>query len=129
MHNGKNLASTGSIAELTGISEGYLEQLFIPLRKAGIIRANRGRQGGYTPGRAPEHITVGDILRTVEGDLEPVDCIKSKPCPVSHTCASRKVWVDLYREINDTVNSITLADLANSAGKMPGKTMEQAENP
>jgi len=74
---GKDFISTRSIADATGISEGYLEQLFIPLRKAGIIRGSRGKRGGYVPGREPERITVGDILRTAEGILEPVNCIKS----------------------------------------------------
>jgi Rrf2 family protein len=94
-------SSTRSIAENTGISDGYLEQLFIPLRKAGIVQGIRGPQGGYLPGRETDHITVGDILRAVEGSLEPVDCVTSTNCPVRAECTSRHTWTELYREITD----------------------------
>jgi Rrf2 family protein len=104
-------ASTRSVAENTGISDGYLEQLFIPLRKAGIVQGIRGPQGGYLPARPVEGITVGDVLRAVEGPLEPVACATSNDCPMKATCISVHTWSDLYREITDCVDSITLADL------------------
>jgi Rrf2 family protein len=103
--------STRSIAENTGISDGYLEQLFIPLRKAGIVQGIRGPQGGYLPGRKTDKITVGDILRAVEGSLEPVDCVTATDCPVRNNCISRHTWSELYEEITSCVDSITLKDL------------------
>ncbi|MDR3200414.1 MAG: Rrf2 family transcriptional regulator, partial [Spirochaetales bacterium] len=84
--------STRTIAEYTGISDGYLEQLFIPLKKAGIINAIRGPQGGYLPGKELEKITVGAILRAVEGSLEPVACVASEKCPNESWCISRHTW-------------------------------------
>ena len=107
-------ASTRSISENTGISDGYLEQLFIPLKKAGIIRGIRGAQGGYLPGRPPAEITVGEILRAVEGSLEPVACLTAGTCPAEASCITRHTWSELYREIADCVDSITLADLVDS---------------
>lgn len=131
VHSTESL-SVKTIAGATGISDGYLEQLFIPLRKAGIIRGRRGPRGGYCLSREREKITAGDILRTMEGVLKPTDCVsadtqsedcvKSKTCPLSASCATRKIWVKLYREINGCVDSITLADLAESY-----ETMEQTE--
>jgi len=106
--------STRSISENTGISDGYLEQLFIPLRKAGIVQGIRGPQGGYLPGRELDEITVGDILRTVEGPLEPVNCVKSVDCPLSADCISKHTWSELYEEINDCVDGITLQDLVEA---------------
>jgi Rrf2 family protein len=102
------------ISQNTGISDGYLEQLFIPLRKVGIIQGIRGPLGGYLPGRALERISVGQILRAVEGELEPVDCVTSKSCPAQSYCVSRYTWSELYREINTYVDSITLADLVSA---------------
>lgn len=104
-------ASTRSIAEHTGISDGYLEQLFIPLKKAGLIRGIRGAQGGYLTGRLSAEIRVGDILRAVEGSLEPVGCLSAGTCPSEESCITRHTWGALYREITDCVDSITLADL------------------
>jgi Rrf2 family protein len=107
-------ASTRIIAENTGISDGYLEQLFIPLRKAGIIQGIRGPQGGYFPGRELSGITVGDVLRAAEGALEPVDCVNSRVCPIEAQCRSRHTWRDLYKEISNCVDSITLEDLVEA---------------
>lgn len=109
-----NFASTRSISENTGISDGYLEQLFIPLKKVGIVRGIRGAQGGYLPGKAISEIRVGDILRAVEGSLEPVACLNSETCPSEATCRTRHTWGQLYKEISDCVDSITLADLVAS---------------
>jgi Rrf2 family protein len=104
-------ASTKTIAEQIGMSDGYLEQLFIPLRKNGLARGIRGAQGGYTLGKAPEDIRVGDILRAVEGALEPVDCLNSRVCPAENACLSRRAWSDLYEEINACIDSITMKDI------------------
>jgi Rrf2 family protein len=110
----KEYASTKSIAERTGLSDGYLEQLFISLRKARLIKGVRGPQGGCKLAKAPERITVGDILRAAEGRLEPVDCIKSKVCPLRKTCLSRHTWQELYDEINTCADSITLGELVST---------------
>jgi Rrf2 family protein len=115
-------ASTRSISENTGISDGYLEQLFIPLRKAGIVQGIRGPQGGYLPGWPLKDISVGQILRAVEGPLEPVACVKPKFCPIEKNCVSRHTWTELYKAISTCVDSISLADLAEAY-----RTMDQLE--
>jgi Rrf2 family protein len=104
-------ASTREIAEKTGISDGYLEQLFIPLRKAGIVKGIRGPKGGYLTGREPNTIRVGDILRAAEGSLTPTACADTISCPETQKCLSRRLWLELFDEINACVDSITLADL------------------
>ncbi|MDR1931471.1 MAG: Rrf2 family transcriptional regulator [Spirochaetales bacterium] len=112
--------STRAIAEHTGISDGYLEQLFIPLKKAGIIHAIRGPQGGYLPGRSLKKITVGDILRAAEGPLEPVACVNSEKCPNEAWCVSRHTWSELYQEITACVDTLSLADLVDSYHELDG---------
>ncbi|MDR2369909.1 MAG: Rrf2 family transcriptional regulator [Treponema sp.] len=111
-------ASTRAIAENIGVSKGYLEQLFIPLREKGIIKGIRGPQGGYLPGKDPGAIKAGDILRAVEGPLEPVDCLTTRVCPVKDTCRSVHTWGELYGEISKCVDSISLKDLAAAYEKM-----------
>jgi Rrf2 family protein len=111
-------ASTRAIGEDTGLSDGYLEQLFIPLRHAGVIQGIRGPKGGYLPGRPPEKISVGDVLRVVEGSLEPVDCVNSRICPAVDSCVSRHTWSELYREISGCVDSISLKDLIDAYQNM-----------
>ena len=109
-------ASTRAVAQETGISDGYLEQLFIPLRKGGILKGIRGPQGGYTLARDAARITVGEVLRAVEGPLNPAVC--ADPCPQEADCRSRYTWAELYREINACVDAITLADLAEACAAL-----------
>jgi Rrf2 family protein len=115
---GGEYTSTRSISENTGISDGYLEQLFILLRKAGIVQGIRGPLGGYVPGRDLDRITVGEILRAVEGPLEPANCVGPELCPLSDGCISKHTWAELYRAINGCVDSITLADLVEAYHSM-----------
>jgi Rrf2 family protein len=110
----REYTSTRSISENTGISDGYLEQLFILLRKAGIVKGIRGPLGGYIPGRTIDKITVGEILRAVEGPLEPVNCVNSDLCPLSDDCLSKHTWAELYQTITEFVDSITLLDLVEA---------------
>jgi Rrf2 family protein len=111
-------ASTRSIADNTGLSDGYLEQLFISLRRAGIVRGIRGPKGGYLPGKPLKKISVGDVLRVVEGSLEPVDCVNSLKCPARENCMSRNTWSELYQEISRCVDSISLQDLVAAYEKL-----------
>jgi Rrf2 family protein len=106
--------STREIAENIGYSEGYLEQLFIPLRKAGLIQGVRGPQGGYYLGKKPEDISAGDILRAVEGSLQPTTCVDAETCAESENCPSRRTWYALYQCITETVNAISLASLRDA---------------
>jgi Rrf2 family protein len=109
-----SFASTREIAENIGYSEGYLEQLFIPLRKAGLIQGVRGPQGGYYLGKKPADISAGDILRAVEGPLQPAACVDESTCPSAKACPSRRTWYAIYECITDTVDAINLADLCDA---------------
>jgi Rrf2 family protein len=111
-------ASTSAISRETGISDGYLEQLFISLKKNNIITGIRGAQGGYKLSRTANLISIGEILRIAEGSLEPVACLSEKDCPSGALCRSRHTWQELYEEIADCVDSISLADLVTAYKKM-----------
>ncbi|MDR2480702.1 MAG: Rrf2 family transcriptional regulator [Spirochaetaceae bacterium] len=104
-------ASASEISTATGISEGYLEQLFIELRKAGIIQSVRGPQGGYYLDKEPKNISAGDILRSVEGSLSPAECVDSMVCPKEQSCLTWNTWNLLNSSIKNFVDSISLADL------------------
>jgi Rrf2 family protein len=104
--------NTKDISKNTGISEGYLEQLFLRLRKSGLITGIRGPNGGYLLGKKASEISVGAILRSVEGDLKPTECVDSKLCPAEASCLNRHTWKNLYDGINNFIDSIKLSDLA-----------------
>lgn len=108
-----------SIKEIAGrqeISEKYLEQIFTVLSRSGFLRSTRGAQGGYTLTCDPEDYTVGMILRALEGDLAPVDCVAQghpglDPCPRAGQCVTWEVWAQIRDAVNSVVDHITLADL------------------
>lgn len=107
-----------SIAQRQKISEGYLEQVFSALRKAGLIKGIKGSQGGYFLNRSASDITVGEILRALEGDLSVVD----QETDVAEGddfeyCIKTNVWSRINESINNTVDSITLDDLATQYNK------------
>ncbi|NLM14214.1 MAG: Rrf2 family transcriptional regulator [Epulopiscium sp.] len=109
------------IAERQDISEHYLEQLIAVLRKAGLVKSIRGAQGGYSLAVPPEEITVGDILRALEGSLAPVDCVSENvttECAEWDCCVTRTVWKKIGDKINEVVDSITLQDLIKDYEKL-----------
>lgn len=113
-HYSEGIVALSSIAQRQGISEGYLEQLFAVLRKNGLIKGTRGPQGGYSLSRAPHEISVGDILRVLEGSLTLVDCVMDDSescCERSEFCVTRSLWKRIQDEVNGIVDSITLAKL------------------
>ena len=72
-----------------------MEQLFRTLRKNNIIESVRGSQGGYMLSKKPKDITVGDVLRTLEGDLSPTECTNHEDynCSQLESCVTKDIWV------------------------------------
>jgi Rrf2 family protein len=103
-----------SIAERQSISISYLEQLIAKLKKAGIVESTRGARGGYILARPAEEISVGEILRTLEGTLNPVECSElmgGPSCSVSDICVTKYVWKRIGDSINMAVDSLMLSEL------------------
>ncbi|NLM46193.1 MAG: Rrf2 family transcriptional regulator [Firmicutes bacterium] len=108
------------IAVREGISYQFLEQIFLPLRRAGLIASVRGAKGGYTLAHPPEKIRVGDIVRALEGPIAPVDCVaegKNNSCRRKNICPTRGIWEKLRDTMSEVLDEITLADVATMAQK------------
>lgn len=103
------------IAERQNISEKYLEQIIRPLARAGLVRSARGVQGGYMLGKPACDITVGQVLRTVEGDLAPVPCVAGTECNCEResVCATVDVWRSIKESVDNVVDHVTLQDLVD----------------
>lgn len=116
--------SLRTISARQEISEKYLEQLFLKLRRKGLIRSVRGPGGGYLLGKDAGKITVGEILRAVEGPLMPVFCVDDPPgkrCHRAEDCRMREFWQDLGRRILECLDSQTLEDLCRQSGNACAK--------
>lgn len=110
--------SISSIAARQEISERYLEQLMSLLKKAGFVKSIRGAGGGYVLAKAAADISVGDILRALEGSLEPVECGAYHPemgCQTADRCVTKYVWKKINESINRTVDEIKLDQLVNES--------------
>ena len=120
----KGPIATHTIAERQGISERYLEQLMVPLKRAGLVKSIRGSQGGYILGKSPDCITAGDIIRVLEGPIAPVECVsESNPeaCDRADFCVTRVIWTKVRDSIAEVLDSYSLADLVQESQQIPGK--------
>jgi Rrf2 family cysteine metabolism transcriptional repressor len=103
------------VSRLQNISLAYLEQIVASLREAGLVVSTRGAHGGYHLARQPHAITVGDVLRALEGPIAPVVCASEARqggrCEREEVCLTRPVWEKVRDSIVTALDSTTLADL------------------
>ena len=112
LHFGEGPILVKDISERQRISRGYLEQLFIPLRSAGLVKSTRGASGGFTLARPPSEIWLTEIMQVTEGSTAPVPCVdEPELCTQSNECTTREVWVEMKRACDSLLDSITLQDL------------------
>lgn len=110
--------SINSIAVRQGISERYLEQLMTLMKKAGLIKSIRGAGGGYVLAKDMSEISVGDVLRALEGNLETVECTafsQEDSCEAAGGCVTKYVWQRINESIRQTVDEISLKQLVDES--------------
>lgn len=122
IHQDEGYISLKEVAARQGISKKYLEQIVPLLNRTGMLRTNRGYQGGYRLAKAASEYTVGEILQLTEGDLSPVSCLQGETvnCDRADSCITLPVWKGLYRVINNYLNNITLQDVLDQAPEHGG---------
>jgi Rrf2 family transcriptional regulator, iron-sulfur cluster assembly transcription factor len=103
------------VAERQGISIAYLEQLFVKLRRVGLVESARGRSGGYKLGRDPSAISVADILRAVEEDVHMTRCGLDgvAPCVGGQRCLTHNLWDALGDHIEQFLVRTRLSDIVD----------------
>jgi len=110
LHYGEGPILLKEIAERQGISEKYLWQIINPLKTTGLVTSLRGMHGGYTLGKAPEVITVKEILQILEGSLCLVDCVDNPSlCERAPSCITRDIWGEASRDMQRSLQNTTLA--------------------
>jgi len=114
-HSDKGPVQISEIAKNEGISKTYIEQLFNKLKKGGILKSTRGPAGGYVLNKKPEKITIGDIVRCVEGPVSLTICEenpgKKHNCKRASSCKSYPVWKKINGMIESALDSVKLGDL------------------
>ena len=128
LYSENETVSIQSIARRQNISDRYLEQLMRKLRSAGLIVSVRGAQGGYKLARPANEISVGDVLRALEGSLEAVTCGgEDNSCQGADLCVTKFVWERINSSIRDTVDSIKLSQLVEESRLMREKGQIQVQ--
>ena len=105
--------TVANIAARQNLSAKYLEQIVPLLSRSGLLRANRGYQGGYMLSKPADQYTVAEILRLTEGNLAPVACLEGEEnlCPRASECITLPVWSGLSKVINNYLEGITLQSI------------------
>jgi Rrf2 family iron-sulfur cluster assembly transcriptional regulator len=111
-------ARCSAIATRQEVSDQYLAQLFLRLKRADLVESVRGPGGGYMLARGADQITAGDVLRAVDETLEPVYCVDEHPQATCHRidgCPTHWLWAKLGDAIHNVLDSVTLEELYQQA--------------
>lgn len=105
------------ISSRQGISVKYLEQIVTALSKGGIVKGERGPQGGYTLTRPASDITVAEVVELLDGGVSPVSCIKENgvECDMKDRCSTLDMWIRISKAVMDIMKETTIQNLVDDA--------------
>ncbi|WP_237215483.1 Rrf2 family transcriptional regulator, partial [Falsiroseomonas oryziterrae] len=113
---GRGQVSLGEIAQAQHLSLAYLEQLFGPLRRAGLVGSARGPGGGYRLARDPAQISISEIVLAVDEPIQATRCEEGGPgCLHGQRCLTHDLWAELGDQIRLFLEGLTLADVIGRA--------------
>lgn len=112
---GNGVVSINEMAKRLDIPIKFLEQILLDLKRGGFVESRRGKIGGYLLARAPEKIILGQVIRYIDGAIEPIACAdpgkKYTGCVDIHRCAFKKLWQSVARATSDIVDNTTFQEL------------------
>ncbi len=118
MHESNVLVSIQEIASRQSIPQRYLEQVLLQLKRVGLLTSKRGAAGGYHLTRQPADITVGEVLRAVEGAVAPFEVARSpRRGAADHGTDLAELWEDLSKAVSQVIDRMTFGDLAARAAE------------
>jgi Rrf2 family protein len=116
LHESTGVVSIQEIATRQAIPQRYLEQVLLQLKRAGVLSSRRGAAGGYQIGRPPQEITVGEVLRAVEGKEAPLGALRANGRGTDgHAYELAELWEEIANAVARVVDGLTFADLAARA--------------
>jgi len=118
MHYNRGPLLIEAIAERQQIPVRYLEQLLLILKRAGFLESKRGVKGGYYLAKPPAQITLGQIVRLMDGSPAPIFCVdpaSHDKCPVESICGFQSIWDEVHHAISNIIDKTTLEDICHRA--------------
>ena len=123
----KGILSIKELAKKGDIPDKFLEQVLLALKKGGFVDSKRGINGGYFLARSPAQITIGEVVRFVEGPVEPITCVGKKnykECKDFASCLFKDVWSQVNTAIALVIDTVTFAELVR---KVAAKKKEKRD--
>lgn len=119
MHYDQKLVTIPELAKRLDIPKKFLEQVLLDLKRGGFLDSKRGKEGGYFLAKPPVEITLGAVIRFIEGPLEPIACVDDcyKGCADIPTCVFRPVFQKTAQAISSIVDHVTFETLVNDVRK------------
>ena len=111
---GGSVMSISEIGKSGDMPVKFLEQILLILRKGGFVKAKRGVNGGFLLARHPKDITIGRVIRFIEGPIEPISCVQDecyKGCKDVSSCIFRDVWKEVASAVSVVVDTLTFEEL------------------
>jgi Rrf2 family cysteine metabolism transcriptional repressor len=124
LNYGQRPVKIREIAERQDISQKYLETILLTLQRAGVVRSKRGARGGYYLARPPEAISVGEVIRAMDGPLAPIGCVSVTAhefCPREATCGLKLVWREARDAVANILDHTTFADVCQKDRETRGE--------
>ncbi len=115
LNYGKDVVTIHELAEHIDAPIKFLEQVLLDLKRGGFVESRRGKVGGYLLSMAPGKITVGEVIRFIDGPIEPISCARKgySKCGDLHRCAFRRIWQDVAEATSDIIDNVTFDALAS----------------
>jgi Rrf2 family cysteine metabolism transcriptional repressor len=116
-HYEHDLVTIHDIAEHIDAPIKFLEQVLLDLKKGGFVESRRGKVGGYLLSRSPSQITAGEVIRFIDGPIEPITCIDKKKsnCADLNGCVFKEMWHKVSKATSDIIDNVTFEDLVSKA--------------
>jgi Rrf2 family protein len=112
LHYGEGPILLKDVAKREHISEGYLEQIILPLKAAGLVNSTRGARGGFILAKPPSQIKLIEVMQVSEGSVAPVECVSDpEVCSHASVCVTRDIWSEMKKAMDGILESTTLQDL------------------
>ena len=117
-----SLIQISTVAQRTNIPEKFLEQILLALRNGGVLKSKRGVEGGYSLAKNPDEITLGGVIRLLDGPLAPIPCVSKTAyercsCPDEESCGLHIVMQQVRDAIADILDNYNLSRLINEVEK------------
>jgi Rrf2 family protein len=110
--HGEGPVSVRELAERNDIPRKYLEQIMLDLKSQGWVRSIAGRDGGFMLGKAPDEITMGQVVRFFDGILAPIACVSTshyEPCSQEGVCRFRRVLLEIRNYVSRVMDEASLS--------------------